>query len=217
MIKAVIFDLDGTLAYTLPDIFNNTNRVRVHYGYPKLTMEEFMVILNGTTKELVTNSLPKGLSQDFYNEAIAYYLQEYDIHFFDETTAYDGMDNVLHELLNSGYIVSVLSNKDDNHTRRIVEGLYGEIFKDVLGPNHFPGKPNPESSLYLCNKYNLKPSEVIYVGDSETDIKTAQNAGMNIICVTWGYRKKEDLDKAGGKNYAYKPSDILDIVKTINK
>lgn len=217
MIKAVIFDLDGTLAYTFDDIFNSFNLVRVHKGLRKVTREEFSTFQNGTTYELVTASLPKGQPDDYYKEAVDYYFKQYDIHYLDNTVAYDGMKEVLTYLKNEGYIVSILSNKDDYHTYMIAKTLYGDIFDDVVGPNNFPGKPDPSSSLYLCNKYNLNPREVLYIGDSDVDIKTANNANMQKICVTWGYKSKEYLMENGGENFASKPSDIIDIIKKLNK
>lgn len=216
MIKALFFDLDGTLAYTLPDIMNNLNRVRKHKGLEPVGDDLIFKIVNGTTEEVVRNVLPEGMDEEYYKEAVEYYLKEYDIHYLDTTVAYDGVIDVLKELKKEGYILCVLSNKDTSHTTNMTKKLYGdEIFTTYLGPDNFPGKPCPESSFYLMNKYNLKPDEVIYVGDTDTDIKTANNVGMHLICVSWGYRSKEFLISNGAKHIADVPGDILKCIKEI--
>ena len=218
MIKAIFFDLDGTLAYTLPDIMNNLNRVRAHKNLPPVGEDLIHKIINGTTQQVVKSVLPENMDDEYYNEAVDYYLKEYDIHFLDTTKAYPGVLEVIKQLKEKGYILCVLSNKDDDHTRIITQTLYGnDLFVEYLGPNNFPGKPNPESSRYLFKKYNLKPDEVVYVGDTDTDIKTANNAEMNLLCVSWGYRDYDFLINNGAKYIAKTPEEILLRIDEINK
>ena len=216
MIKAVIFDLDGTLAYTLPDLTEGMNRARARYGLPPVTRKHLLSFINGTTDQFIRNSFPEGQSDEYYSKAKEIYLNEYSQCYLHNTTAYDGMAELLADLRADGLPLAVFTNKDNDHANDIVKKLYGgEIFEEILGTGRFPGKPSPEGALYLAEKYGVSPSECAFVGDSDVDMKKAKNAGMVAVGVTWGYREKEILKEAGADFIADKPSVVYDIINKI--
>ena len=216
MIKAVIFDLDGTIAFTLPDLTEGMNRARARYGLPPVTRKHLLSFINGTTDQFIRNSFPEGQSDEYYGKAKEIYLNEYSQCYLHNTTAYDGMAELLADLRADGLPLAVFTNKDNDHANDIVKKLYGgEIFEEILGTGRFPGKPSPEGALYLAEKYGVSPSECAFVGDSDVDMKTAKNAGMVAVGVTWGYREKEILKEAGADFIADKPSVVYDIINKI--
>ena len=216
MIKAVIFDLDGTIAFTLPDLTEGMNRARARYGLPPVTRKHLLSFINGTTDQFIRNSFPEGQSDEYYSKAKEIYLNEYSQCYLHNTTAYDGMAELLADLRADGLPLAVFTNKDNDHANDIVKKLYGgEIFEEILGPGRFPGTPSPEGALYLAEKYGVSPSECAFVGDSDVDMKTAKNAGMVAVGVTWGYREKEILKEAGADFIADKPSVVYDIINKI--
>ncbi len=216
MIKAVIFDLDGTIAFTLPDLTEGMNRARARYGLPPVTRKHLLSFINGTTDQFIRNSFPEGQSDEYYSKAKEIYLNEYSQCYLHNTTAYDGMAELLADLRADGLPLAVFTNKDNDHANDIVKKLYGgEIFEEILGTGRFPGKPSPEGALYLAGKYGVSPSECAFVGDSDVDMKTAKNAGMVAVGVTWGYREKEILKEAGADFIADKPSVVYDIINKI--
>ena len=216
MIKAVIFDLDGTIAFTLPDLTEGMNRARARYGLPPVTRKHLLSFINGTTDQFIRNSFPEGQSDEYYSKAKEICLNEYSQCYLHNTTAYDGMAELLADLRADGLPLAVFTNKDNDHANDIVKKLYGgEIFEEILGTGRFPGKPSPEGALYLAEKYGVSPSECAFVGDSDVDMKTAKNAGMVAVGVTWGYREKEILKEAGADFIADKPSVVYDIINKI--
>ncbi len=217
MIKAVIFDLDGTLAYTLPDLTEGMNRARARYGLPPITEECLLTFINGTTEQFIHGAFPEGQSDEYYRKAKQTYLEEYSKCYLHNTAAYDGMAETLSKLRADRLPLAVFTNKDNDHANDIVKKLYGDkIFDEILGTGRFPGKPSPEGALYLAEKYGAKPCECAFVGDSDVDMKTAKNAGMTAVGVTWGYREKEILIAAGADITADSPRDIYEIIKKSN-
>lgn len=216
MIKAVIFDLDGTLAFTLPDLTEGMNRARACYGLPPVTEEFILSFINGTTDQFIHNSFPAGQSEEYYAKAKQTYLGQYSKCYLHNTTAYDGMAETLSALRADGLPLAVFTNKDNDHANDIVKKLYGDdVFEEILGTGRFPGKPSPDGALYLAGKYGVSPSECAFVGDSDVDMKTAKNAGMVAVGATWGYREKEILIAAGADVTVDRPCDIYDIIKKI--
>ena len=211
MIKAVIFDLDGTLAYTLPDLTEGMNRARARYGLPPVTRKHLLSFINGTTDQFIRNSFPEGQSDEYYGKAKEIYLNEYSQCYLHNTTAYDGMAETLSKLRADGLPLAVFTNKDNDHANDIVKKLYGsEVFEEILGTGRFPGKPSPEGALYLAEKFGASPSECVFVGDSDVDAMTAQNAGCRCVLVSWGFRERKLLE-------SFSPSAVVDTAEELAK
>ncbi len=218
MIKGIIFDLDGTLADTIQDLTTAVNAMLAKLGYPARSVEEVTKFINNGARELIRRSLPKDVQNiDFILEsAIKIYEEEYAKCYCVKTRAFQGVDSMLMELKGMDYKIGVLSNKQDSFVKDIIYKLFDrKIFSAVMGQSSLPPKPNPASALLMAKTMGLKPQKCIYVGDSDVDIKTAFNAGMRQISVTWGYRDEEFLKRSGASYVARVPDGVVDAVKAI--
>ena len=217
MIKAAIFDLDGTLANTIPDLTEGMCRARAKFGLPPITEEEVLKVVNGTTAQYVRDCFPKDKDENFYELAEKTYMSEYSQCYLNNTYAYDGMIELVGKLLSCGMRLAVFTNKDNKSANEIVKKLYGEeTFEIILGTGFFPGKPDPSGALYIAGKLGAAPEEIVFIGDSDVDVNTAKNAGMIRLDVSWGYRSEAFLLNAGAEYIAHDADEILTVIEKIN-
>ena len=213
MIKAVIFDLDGTLADTLPDLRSAMNRMLSEFRYPERSREEILAAICYGQLEFVLRSLPPEVrdSEETVEKCRKYYSACYDRCFKDETTVYEGMPEVIEELRSRGISVSVVTNKAQGHADMIMAALYpGDAFTVIIGGSkEAPSKPDPTTAMLAASAMGADPRECAFVGDSDVDIKTGINAGMHPIGVTWGYRDEELLVSSGAESVAHTPEELL--------
>lgn len=217
MIKALIFDLDGTLLDTIEDITNSANHSLALHHQKTYGIPEYKLFVGDGVDMLVKRIL--GNNTDLFDSVKKEYLNHYTIHQFDKTKPYDGIVELLQYAQQSGISVNVLSNKPDVDTKRIVQRFFPEIaFQEVFGkkPEFLP-KPNPESVLDLIRKLHLETSEILYVGDTLTDMKTALNAGLKKIGCLWGFRNLEELKQGHPEYIVSHPSEIISILKEETK
>ena len=219
MIKAIIFDLDGTLCDTLEDIRTGVNEALKRLGYNERTLEEIHSFINNGSRQLIKRSLPADVqSVDFIvDSALADYDNEYSKCYCDKTYVFDGITEILAELKILGFKTAILSNKQDAFVKGIANKLFAErTFDFVMGQSDFPTKPNPASALYVAKMIGAKPESCIYVGDSDVDVATAKNAGMKFIGVKWGYRDEETLKKAGAEIIVSTPQELMQEILEAN-
>lgn len=196
MIKCVIFDLDGTLADTLPDIMTAVNGVRAHYGFTPVDEKFVLKFINGDTEEFARNIGPD-LGPDKIGEAIAVYKEIYAKCYLDKTAAYAGLSEVLALLKARGVKLAVFSNKSNDYVKNLADKLYPGIFDIALGAGVFASKPAPDGALDIIRRFGVSADETVFVGDSDVDVNTGNNAGMRVIGVSWGYRGHEFLENLG--------------------
>ncbi len=215
MIKGIIFDLDGTLINTIVDIANSVNAVLEDYGYDTYTIEDVQKKVGHGFKQLLKDALPANADNELLVEAVEKFMYYYDKFYADNTHPYDGIVEMLHELQNRGIKVAINTNKNETYARLLVNELFGDIkFVDIRGQlDNRSIKPDPYNGNIIIEEMGLKKSEVIFTGDSATDIKTGNNLGVSTIGVTWGYRDVSELKTNGATYIVNKPSEILDIVK----
>lgn len=212
MFKAVILDLDGTLAYTIDDLRTGMNLMLNDMGYPLRSVEQIFEAINCGSREFVRRSLPEEAQNDeaIFEKCFALYNKHYSEHYLDSTYAFDGSKEMLYKLKNSGLSLAVLSNKGDEHTKNMIARIFPEgLFDIVLGnTGRFPTKPCPDSALYIASKLGANPEEVLYVGDSNVDMETACNAGFYPCGVLWGYRDASVLIASGAATLIAKPAEL---------
>ena len=209
--KGIIFDLDGTVADTGDDLSTGINLMLESFGFERKSREEILKHINFGAKEFVRGCLP---DEKVLDEALIRYKRFYAEHYLEKTYLYDGIAELVEFLYKNNIKLCVLSNKHEDMTKRIVSELFkNNYFVEVLGGSErFPHKPEPDSALYLAGQMGLEPREILYVGDSDVDMKTAINAGMFPLGVTWGYRTENVIAEAGAKKIVHKPSEILDFI-----
>ena len=188
-----MFDLDGTLLDTIGDIKHNINLTMKSLGYPEHTYEETRTFINDGAFKLIERALPEGKKDEkTVRETLEIYLSNYDKNVCTETRAYDGIVDTVKRLKDEGYVLSVVSNKPERHVKMLCDIFFGEdTFSYISGTGgDKPVKPNRECVELALSTMGRKADDLIYVGDSHVDVKTAHNAGVPCIGVTWGFHGK---------------------------
>lgn len=218
--KGLIFDLDGTMANTIGGITNAMNLMRQSYNLEKTSESEVLKYINFGAINVIAGVLPKSFSEEkILREALVRYTQFYSENILVKTYAYPGITELLQNLHDNGFKICVLSNKQDKLTKAIVRAIFPEkYFIEILGATEmFPHKPSPESSLYLAEKMQLSCDEIIFVGDSNVDMETAENSGMFSVGVSWGYRSIDVLEKSGAMLIINEAKDLLLFLQNLQK
>lgn len=213
--KAVLFDLDGTLVNTIEDITHAMNTVLRGYGLPEHSSEKYKEMVGWGSRVLVEKALPDGDHSDrFIDECLhtldTYYHKNPVIY----SQPYPNIVSLLRSLRDSQITFGVYSNKTDPIVHSVIERLFTyEWFSVVRGavPDK-PTKPDPTVALELAAEMGFDPSEIIYVGDSDIDIYTAKSAGMVAAGATWGFRPKEVLQQAGAEHLLNNPLELKNYV-----
>lgn len=211
-IKALIFDLDGTLADTIPAITEAVNMTLFDLGLPPRTQIEVESFIGQGPRHLISESLPADKNNaELLDKALKLYDQNYALTYLHTDSLYDGMKDVL-TTLSKNYKIAVLSNKQDEYVKELIKQLIPDgICEFAYGTiNGIPAKPNPTTALKLASALEVDPSECVLIGDSEIDIATAKNAGFDCISVTWGYADKRKLLENGAQNTVGLPTELLD-------
>lgn len=212
--KTVIFDLDGTLLDTLPDIAENINIMLKHYGYPERSYAEMRKFIGCGARNLVKDSIGVPLSEKELDERLAYYNEIYTASSSPATKLFDGVAEMLEGLKARGYKIAVLTNKPQATTDRVVkEHLSRAGFDLVVGQREgVKIKPDKEAALYIMKTLGASPENTYMVGDGETDVMTAVNAGIHGVAVLWGYRDKDELEAAGAKIFVSSPKELFAVI-----
>lgn len=213
MKHAVIFDLDGTLLNTLGDLRAATNHALEVRGLPPHSMEEIRQFIGNGIRLLICRAMPEGTPEAEIDAALDDFKAYYAAHIHDRTVPYDGIPQLLTALKKRGIKVAVLSNKIDSASQQLIEyffpGKTDVVFGEHVG---VPRKPDPTSCRMVMQQLGVQPEQVLYVGDSGTDMQTAKNAGLYAVGVTWGFRSKEVLLKYGADVLVHRPEQILQIL-----
>lgn len=213
MKHAVIFDLDGTLLNTLGDLRAATNHALEVRGLPPHSMEEIRQFIGNGIRLLICRAMPEGTPEAEIDAALDDFKAYYAAHIHDRTVPYDGIPQLLTALKKRGIKVAVLSNKIDSASQQLIEYFFPEKTDVVFGEHvGVPRKPDPTSCRMVMQQLGVQPEQVLYVGDSGTDMQTAKNAGLYAVGVTWGFRSKEVLLEYGADVLVHRPEQILQIL-----
>ncbi|MCC8147132.1 MAG: HAD family hydrolase [Bacteroidales bacterium] len=213
--SAVLFDLDGTLVDSLIDIADAMNRTLTHFGYPVFNYGAYKYFVGNGLRTLVYKCLPEDKKEDRYvNETLAVMMIEYGKSYSNKTVLYPGISGLLDELTSKGYKLAVLSNKADNLTQKIASILLRQWkFEIIMGATEqFPRKPSPDAALFIAEKLNVYPENIMYLGDTNADMQTANAAGMYAVGVTWGFRERKELEENGAREIIDHPKDLIPLL-----
>ena len=212
--EGVIFDLDGTLADTLEDLADSMNRVLTMQGLPVHSYDAYRYFIGKGVKNLVAETLPREKRSEeylswYYDSVVADYRKNCLV----KTRLYDGIADVISRLRGHGIKLAVFSNKPDDLTKRIVEALAGtQNFEMVLGAQAgMPVKPDPAGALLISAHLGIAPGSILYLGDTDIDMMTANNAGMFAVGALWGFRTKDELLESGARAVISHPLELLEI------
>ncbi len=201
--KAVVFDLDGTLLYTLEDLYLATNHALAATGLPPRTREEVRRFVGNGYRRLACLASPEGTPDEVQEQVLASFNEHYLAHDQDNTRPYPGILELLGRLSAAGVKAAVVSNKGDAAVQDLVEHYFPGVFEAVAGERAgVRRKPAPDTVLAVMERMGVGADETAYVGDSEVDVLTAARVGCEHIIVTWGYRDRDYLRKRGGRVFA---------------
>ena len=209
----VIFDLDGTLLDTLDDLCNSVNYSLRTNNFPERSLAEVRTFVGNGIRLLIERSVPEGTSKELIDKTFECFKTYYAVHCNDKTKTYPGVIDMLKELKKNGYKIAVLSNKAQYAVTKLCDIYFNNLLDDAVGAReNVAKKPSPDA-LYICaENNNINLNNVIYVGDSDVDVATANNAGVRGIAVTWGFRSRELLIKCGAENLADNTDELLQIL-----
>lgn len=214
MEKAVIFDLDGTLLDTVPDILDNINLMLKRFGYKEIDAETLKGYVGSGARKLCADCIGAPLSETELDERLAFYNGLYTLSESPKTKLFDGIDMVLRTLKKRGYKLAILTNKPQETTDKVYKNYLKDFgFDAVVGQSGgVKCKPDKTATVNILNKLGVLPENCYFVGDGETDVLTSLNAGTRGISVLWGYRKKHHLLKVGAKVFAETPKELLSLI-----
>ncbi len=207
--KTIIWDLDGTLLDSLEDLKDSTNYALSKFGFAQRTSEEIKKSLGKGVGHLVASSLPCGDKNPHFNEVLEVFKTHYLENSANKTRPYPHIINTLEALKANGVKMAVVSNKFDGAVKEISRKYFGDIFELQIGETkNMRRKPAPDMPLYAMQKLGAKKEETLFIGDSEVDLKTAQNTGIKCLSALWGFKTKEELLENGAQNFAERTEDL---------
>ena len=216
MVKGAIFDLDGTLLYTLEDLKDSVNFALKKFNCPERTLDEVRNFVGNGVRLLMERAMPYGVENPDFEECLKCFKEHYAKNMYNKTKPFDGIVEMLETLQARGYKTAVVSNKFDAAVKELCKNYFGNKIEIAIGESEAEGirkKPYPDSVLKAMEILGCEKDNTFYIGDSEVDIETARNCGLKCISVTWGYKNEKYLKDTGAKLIAHKPSDILEILQ----
>jgi len=211
-IEGIIFDLDGTLVHTIEDIAGAANALFVRHGLPEHDIEYYLNWIGSGAVKFIERAHGRPVGEEQLLAYVAEFKEIYAGNLHDKSRVYDGVPKVLDELVDRGIKISVLSNKPHKLTREVCDYYLSDWpFDPVLGQREeVPRKPDPAAAFEIAGQMGVNPGKILFVGDSDNDILTAQAAGMIPLGVSWGYGRLVSAPLEGMGPLADSPSDILD-------
>lgn len=213
-IQAVIFDLDGTLLYTLEDLADSCNEALRFFGYPERTLDEVRQFVGNGLGVLAELALPDGKNNPQYEAVLQKMRDCYAKNWQNKTKPYDGVPEMLDILIERGFKCAIVSNKPDAQVKELATLYFPTTVSFAVGEREgIRRKPFPDSLNSVMENLHVDKKYVVYVGDSDVDIKTAANAGVACVSVCWGFRSKEFLIQNGASQIISKPTELLELLR----
>lgn len=208
----VIFDLDGTLLNTLEDLADAVNFVLKQHGYPDRTLEEVRHFVGNGIRKLMERAVPENVAgtefETIFEEFRSYYTEHCQI----KTQAYDGIMPLLEALYAENIAMAIVSNKNHNAVCELNHIYFEQYIKTAIGQRDgVRKKPAPDTVYETLKELGKTTEKALYVGDSDVDYMTAQNAGMDCVLVSWGFRTEEELRECKPKAMIRHPKELLDL------
>lgn len=211
MIKGVLFDLDGTLLDTLEDLYQSVNAALAACGFPERTRMEVRSFVGNGVRNLMVRSVPDGEENPKFEECFQKFREHYVVHLNDHTAPYAGIMELLAELKEKGIPTAVVSNKSDAAVKELCRETFGDLVPLAIGESErVQKKPAPDTVIEAAAGIGVLLKDCVYVGDSEVDLATAENAGIPCISVSWGFRDKELLESLGAKTLLDMVAELRD-------
>ena len=207
--QAVLFDMDGTVLDTLDDLCDSINHSLAEFSLPQVSREHVRQCLGNGAAFLVSHSIPAGSSPELEADVLAFYKPWYDAHCLIKTAPYEGILPMMQSLKEHGLRLAIISNKPDRAVQELSDAFFPGLLELSVGESpSVRRKPAPDTVLTAASQIGLSVDQCVYVGDSEVDLQTARNAGMDCISVTWGFRDEAQLIEAGASVLVRTPEEL---------
>lgn len=211
--NTIIFDLDGTLLNTLDDLRDSLNITLNNDGYEPKTLEEVKRFVGNGVRKLVQRALPSDSTDEEIDRCLSYFKAHYDKNMRNKTRPYDGIIELLLDLNRYDFKLAIVSNKFDAAVKKLAKEYFGDFIHVAIGESaSVKSKPAPDSVFAAIKELGSDINKTIFVGDSETDVRTAKNAGIPCVGVTWGFRTREILRSEGADYLIDTPKELLTII-----
>ena len=213
MKKGVVFDLDGTLIHSLPDIAAAMNRSLAKYGLPGFEEAAYKYKVGNGVLKLTERCV--GERKDLFDQVKAAYMADYAQHNRVLSRPFRGVDEMLRALIQRGIPAAVLTNKDQGDAENMLGHFFPDIaFSVIRGRTEgVPLKPDPAGALLIAGQLDVSPADCLYVGDTSTDMNCGNAAGMETVGVLWGYRPREELTANGARHLISDPMELIDLAE----
>ena len=211
--QTAVFDLDGTLLDTLEDLYLATNAALERHSLPRRSRDEVRLFVGNGVEMLIRRAVPAGTDEETILAVLADFKTAYAAICEDHTRPYDGILDMLTALRERGIRVAVVSNKFDAATKKLCEKYFGDLVEVAIGERAgVRKKPAPDTVYEALKELGMTAEGAVYIGDSDVDIRTAENCGMPCISVTWGLRDKDFLIENGAKTLVDSPETLLGVI-----
>lgn len=209
--KAVVFDLDGTLLDTLQDLYESTNYALMEMGMPLRRLDEVRHFVGNGVRRLIERAVPEQTDEARLETCFAHFQRHYLRHCQDHTRLYPGIDHLLRTLHERGFLLAIVSNKLQAGVDELYEAYFRGVVDVAIGEREgVRRKPAPDMVHLALQELRIYACEAIYVGDSEVDLATARAASLPCTSVLWGFRTREELLRAGATWLVETPGELLD-------
>ncbi len=217
-IKAVLFDLDGTLINTLDDLAASVNYALNRHGFAAHPTEAFRYFVGDGALKMVERALPESArDKQTLDKMMESFLEHYTVHSQDKTAAYDGIETTLQALRSLNIKMAVVTNKPDAAAQALIADMFAGLFDTAVGQRDgVPTKPDPAMPLCVMQELGVAPEECLFVGDSGVDILTGVNSGAYPVGVLWGFRDEAELVENGARSIVSKPEEILEVLADLS-
>lgn len=207
--ELAIFDLDGTILYTLEDLADSLNHALLQSQYPARSLEEVRQFVGNGIGKLIERGVPGGASSQQIDRVHRDFTENYRQHCADKTRPYEGIRELLEELRLAGMRTAVVSNKADYAVSKLCGKYFDGLFDACMGEcAGVARKPEPDMVYLILDRLQIPRERAVYIGDSEVDVATAKNAGVDGILVSWGFRTKEYLRERGASVIVDTPGEL---------
>lgn len=207
--QAVLFDMDGTVLNTLGDLYDSINYSLARFSLPPVSLEHVRQNLGNGAAFLTARCVPPDTPQALQDRVLAFYKPWYDAHCRIKTAPYAGILPLMEALRAEGLLLAIVSNKPDTAVQELAESFFSGLLAYTVGESpSVRRKPAPDTVLTAAARMGVPVERCVYIGDSEVDLETARNAGMDCISVTWGFRDEPQLLDAGAATLVHSPAEL---------
>ncbi len=211
--KYAVFDLDGTILDTLDDLADSTNAALAQYSFPARTVDEVRQFVGNGIKKLIERAVPQNADDEQTAGVFEYFKTYYKAHCKDKTKPYDGIPELLSALRQRGIKTAVVSNKADFAVKELIDDYFPGLFDFCAGEREgVRRKPAPDTVYEAMKALGADKGSAVYIGDSDVDVMTAKNSGIDCIGVSYGFRGRDFLIAHGAEVIADTVAQLSDML-----